>query len=165
MIKRSLRIHTRRSSLPPATSPPLSLTPTCSQIQPQLKFPHIYLKFLPTPPPTCRALRPPRPQLQPGTICLLPEDLNQSFQDQQHICTSNSKQHFSIHAHMHFQRNLYSTTQLIMVSTSTAQLLASQDINRLFRLCVHLGPASSHISQPLVASFDKTATAPQTEQQ
>ena len=92
MIKRSLRIHTRRSSLPPATSPPLSLTPTCSQIQPQLKFPHIYLKFLPTPPPTCRALRPPRPQLQPGTICLLPEDLNQSFQ--QHICTSNFQQHF-----------------------------------------------------------------------
>ena len=61
--------------------------------------------------------------------------------------------------------NIYSTAQLIMVSTSTAQLLASQDINRLFRLCVHPGPASSHISQPLVASFDKTATAPQTEQQ
>ena len=60
--------------------------------------------------------------------------------------------------------NIYSTAQLIMVSTSTAQLLASQDINRLFRLCVHLGPMSSHISQPLVASFDKTATAPQTEQ-
>ena len=72
---------------------------------------------------------------------------------------------FSIHAHMHFQRNIYSTAQLFMVSTSTAQLLASQDINRLFRLCVHPGPASSHISQPLVASFDKTATAPQTEQQ
>ena len=52
--------------------------------------------------------------------------------------------------------NIYSTAQLIMVSTSTAQLLASQDINRLFRLCVHPGPASSHISQPLVASFDKT---------
>ena len=61
--------------------------------------------------------------------------------------------------------NIYSTAQLIMVSTSTAQLLASQDINRFFRLCVHPGPASSHISQPLVASFDKTATAPQTEQQ
>ena len=61
--------------------------------------------------------------------------------------------------------NIFSTAQLIMVSTSTAQLLASQDINRLFRLCVHPGPASSHISQPLVASFDKTATAPQTEQQ
>jgi hypothetical protein len=60
--------------------------------------------------------------------------------------------------------NIYSTAQLIMVSTSTAQLLASQDINRLFRLCVHPGPVSSHISQPLVASFDKTATAPQTEQ-
>ena len=60
--------------------------------------------------------------------------------------------------------NIYSTDQLIMVSTSTAQLLASQDINRLFRLCVHPGPVSSHISQPLVASFDKTATAPQTEQ-
>lgn len=163
MIKRSLRIHTRRSSLPPATSPPLSLTPTCSQIQPQLKFPHIYLKFLPTPPPTCRALRPPRPQLQPGTICLLPEDLNQSFS-----ATYMHKQlptTFSIHTHMHFQCNIYSTAQLIMVSTSTAQLLASQDINLLFRLCVHPGPASSHISQPLVASFDKTATAQQTEQQ
>ena len=60
--------------------------------------------------------------------------------------------------------NIYSTAQLIMVSTSTAQLLASQDINLLFRLCVHPGTASSHISQPLVASFDKTATAPQTEQ-
>ena len=104
MIKRSLRIHTRRSSLPPATSPPLSLTPTCSQIQPQLKFPHIYLKFLPTPPPTCRALRPPRPQLQPGTICLLPEDLNQSFS-----ATYMHKQlptTFSIHTHMHFQQHL-----------------------------------------------------------
>ena len=51
-----------------------------------------------------------------------------------------------------------------MVSTFTAQLLASQDINLLFRFCVHPGPLSSHISQPLVASFDKTATAPQTEQ-
>ena len=61
--------------------------------------------------------------------------------------------------------NIYSTAQLIMVSTSTAQLFASQDINRLFRLCVHPGPAFSDISQPLVASFDKTATAPQTEQQ
>ena len=60
--------------------------------------------------------------------------------------------------------NIYSTAQLIMVSTSTAQLLASQDINLLFRFCVHPGPLSSHISQPLVASFDKTATAPQTEQ-
>ncbi len=61
--------------------------------------------------------------------------------------------------------NIYSTAQLIMVSTSTVQLLASQDINRFFRLCVHPGPLSSHISQPLVAvSFDKTATAPQTEQ-
>jgi hypothetical protein len=60
--------------------------------------------------------------------------------------------------------NIYSVAQLIMVSTSTAQLLASQDINRLFRLCVHPGPVSSHVSQPLVASFDKTATAPQTEQ-
>ena len=51
-----------------------------------------------------------------------------------------------------------------MVSTSTAQLLASQDINLLFRLCVHPGPVSSHISQRLVASFDKTDTTPQTEQ-
>ena len=59
--------------LPPATSPSSSLTPTCSQIWPQLKFPHIYLKFLPTHPPSCRALRPLRLQLQPGTICLLPE--------------------------------------------------------------------------------------------
>ncbi len=59
--------------------------------------------------------------------------------------------------------NIYSTAQLIMVSTSTAQLLASQDMNRLFRLCVHPGPLSSHISQPLVASFDKTVTVPQTE--
>ncbi len=59
---------------------------------------------------------------------------------------------------------IYSTAQLIMVSTSTAQLLASQDTNLLFRFCVHPGPLSSHISQPLVASFDKTATAPQTEQ-
>ncbi len=42
--------------------------------------------------------------------------------------------------------NIYSTDQLLMVSTSTAQLLASQDINRLFRLCVHPGPLSSHIS-------------------
>ncbi len=31
--------------------------------------------------------------------------------------------------------NIYSTAQLIMVSKSTAQLLAWQDINRLFRLC------------------------------
>ena len=122
MIKRSLRIHTRRSSLSPATSPPLSLTPTCSQIQPQLKFPHIYLKFLPTPPPTCRALRPPRPQLQPGTICLLPEDLNQSFQ--QHICTSNFQQHFQ------------STPTCISSATST--LLPS------FSWSQHLLPSSSH---------------------
>ena len=42
--------------------------------------------------------------------------------------------------------NIYSTAQLIMVSTSTAQLLASQDINRLFRLCVYSGPVYSHIS-------------------
>jgi hypothetical protein len=60
--------------------------------------------------------------------------------------------------------NIYSTAQPLMVATSTTKLLASQDMNRLFRLCVHPGPLSSHISQPLVASFDKTATAPQTEQ-
>ncbi len=59
--------------------------------------------------------------------------------------------------------NIYSTDQLIMVSTSTVQLLTSQDINHLFRLCVHPGPLSSHISQSLVASFDKTTTTPQTE--
>ena len=133
MIKRSLRISTRRSSLPPATSPPLSLTPTCSQIQPQLKFPHIYLKFLPTPPPTCRALRPPRPQLQPGTICLLPEDLNQSFS-----ATYMHKQlptTFSIHAHMHFQRNI-----TLLPSLSWSQhLLPSSSHRRIsiaFSVCV-----------------------------
>jgi hypothetical protein len=60
--------------------------------------------------------------------------------------------------------NIYTTAQLIMVSTSTAQLLVSQDINRLFRLCVHPGPLSSHMSQPLVVFFDKTATVPLTEQ-
>ena len=84
--------------------------------------------------------------------------------DQQHICTSNFNNIFNPRLTC-ISSNIYSTAQLIMVSTSTAQLLASQDINRLFRLCVHPGPASSHISQPLVASFDKTATAPQTEQQ
>ena len=88
------------------------------------------------------------------------------LRDRSHIPTYMHKQ-----LQQHFQStptcissNIYSTAQLIMVSTSTAQLLASQDINRLFRLCVHPGPVSSHISQPLVASFDKTATAPQTEQ-
>ena len=79
--------------------------------------------------------------------------------DQQHICTSNFNNIFNPRLTC-ISSNIYSTAQLIMVSTSTAQLLASQDINRLFRLCVHPGPASSHISQPLVASFDKTATAP-----
>jgi hypothetical protein len=42
--------------------------------------------------------------------------------------------------------NIYSTAQFLMVTTSTAQLLASQDINRLLRLCVHPGPMSSHLS-------------------
>jgi hypothetical protein len=59
--------------------------------------------------------------------------------------------------------NIYSSDHLIMVSTSTVHLLASQDINRLFRMCVYSGPVSSHISQPLVVSFDKTDTTPQTE--
>jgi hypothetical protein len=43
-------------------------------------------------------------------------------------------------------RNIYSTDQLLMVTTSTTQLLTSQDINRLLRLCVYPGPMSSHLA-------------------
>ncbi len=43
-------------------------TPTWCRIRPQLIFPQLYLKFLSTPPQTCRALRPSPPQLQPWNI-------------------------------------------------------------------------------------------------
>ena len=162
-LKRSLRIHTRRSSLPPATSPPLFVD---TDMQPNSTATEVSAHLSEVSPDPSTNM----PGSQTTATATSARDNLPAPRRPQPIfsATYMHKQlptTFSIHAHMHFQRNIYSPAQLILVSTSTAQLLASQDINRLFRLCVHLGPASSHISQPLVASFDKTATAQQTEQQ
>ena len=87
-----------------------------------------------------------------------------STSDQQHICTSNFNNIFNPRPHA------FPATSTLLPSLSWSQHLLPSSSHRRISiafsvLCVHPGPASSHISQPLVASFDKTATAPQTEQQ
>ena len=81
----------------------------------------------------------------------------------QHICTSNFNNIFNPRLHA------FPATSTLLPSLSWSQHLLPSSSHRRISiafsvLCVHPGPASSHISQPLVASFDKTATAPQTEQ-
>jgi hypothetical protein len=70
---------------------------------------------------------------------------------------------FSIHACMHFQQHLlYCPAYHGLNICCPAPRIAGHQSPLPF-VCASW-TVSSHISQPLVASFDKTATAPQTEQ-
>jgi hypothetical protein len=78
-----------------------------------------------------------------------------------------SKRNFNniFNPHLH----AFPATSTLLSSVSWSQhLLPSSSHHRISIdssvLCVHPGPVSSHISQPLVVSFDKTATTPRTEQ-